>query len=231
MSNTFNKTLFGIILLPACIISIYIVLALSVDNSLSSDDIIAIKSIGVELECKKTDGQFDRELTCISAIQRAVQSIKDERCAMASEIIEPLEFLKRNYGCCYDRARFIEKAARYFGFETRHVFLIQPAYGISATNMLPLKQASHAASEILTSKGWIGVDSNRSFILINSGQEPVTYREAINVIEKYPMMHPREFFTKDIDIIYGLYSRHGNFHGRNFPGPEYVFSELSWNWR
>lgn len=210
---------------------LYLMFALSVNNSLTNNDINAIKSLGLELECRNTEEEFDREISCILAIQKAVQSIENEKCALANEVIEPSEFLQRNYGCCYDRARFIEKSARYFGFETRRVFLIKPVYGISLANLLPLGQISHGTSEIFTSKGWMGVDSVKPFILTNHIQEPVTFRSAINQIDEYNILKPDIFFTGEIDVIYGLYSRHGNFHGRNFPGPEYVFSELLMNFR
>ena len=159
-----------------------------------------------------------------------MQSIGKTRCAISSDVIEPAEFIKRNYGCCFDRARFIEKTARYYGYETRHLFLIQPKYNISVSNMLPLGQSSHATSEILTSQGWLGVDSNEPFILLDGQNNTSTYRNAIDNITRFPSMQPKNFYSNNIDIIYGLYSRHGNFHGLNLPGPEYVFSELLWNW-
>ena len=184
----------------------------------------------MELLCENIGSSYEKEVECLLAIQASVQSIGEERCAVASDIIEPSEFLRRNYGCCFDRARFIEKASRYFGFETRHVFLIQPYEGLSISNFLPLGQGSHATSEILTSKGWLGVDSNKPFILLTESGAPTTYRNAINNINAFPLMAPRSFYTEELDVIYGLYSRHGNFHGKNFPGPEYVLSELLWNW-
>lgn len=220
---------FTLFLITICV-SFYVSYALSVNNSITSEDEKAIKSLELELLCENISSSYEKEVECLLAIQASVQSIGEERCAVASDIIEPSEFLRRNYGCCFDRARFIEKASRYFGFETRHVFLIQPYEGLSISNFLPLRQSSHATSEILTSKGWLGVDSNKPFILLSESGAPTTYRNAINNINAFPLMAPRSFYTKELDVIYGLYSRHGNFHGKNFPGPEYVFSELLWNW-
>ncbi|MEZ5839472.1 MAG: hypothetical protein R3D02_03245 [Hyphomicrobiales bacterium] len=37
---------------------------------------------------------------------------------------------------------------------------------------------------------------------------------------------PHTFFSGRPDVIYGLYSRHGMFHGAKLPGPEFVYSEL-----
>ena len=80
-------------------------------------------------------------------------------------------------------------------------------------------------------RGWLGVVSNEPFVLIGADNSPETYRYAINNLEKFPKMAPQEFYQERTDVIYGLYSRHGNFHGMNFPGPEFVYSELRWNWQ
>lgn len=214
---------------------LYVNNALIVDNSLTIKDKSAIKALDVSDICSQRIGlEFYEEIECLASIQKAVQGIGKNNCAQKIDIIEPYEFLKRGYGCCFDRARFIEKAARYFGYETRRVFMIQPKYGASFTNTLPLGQASHAASEVLTIKGWIGIDSNEPFLLLDKHGNPKTYRLALDSIDEFPMMVPRTFFVeksvvKDFDIIYGLYSRHGNFHGKNLPGPEFVISELLWN--
>jgi len=210
--------------------ALYFLYALSVDNSITNEDEQAIRSLDVETVCGNIIGIYDKEIECLAAIQSAVQSIGAKRCATAIDVIEPSEFLQRNFGCCFDRARFIEKASRYFGFDTRHVYLIQPYKGLSVTNFLSLGQGSHAASEVYTSKGWLGVDSNEPFILLSKSGSPTTYRNAINNLEDFPLMVPLNFYSENLNVIYGLYSRHGNFHGRNFPGPEYVFSELLLNW-
>lgn len=221
--------LFSLFLISACV-PFYFSYALSVDNSITSEDELAIKSLELASVCENISGYYDKEVLSLLAIQSSVQSIGEVRCAVASDIVEPSDFLRRNYGCCFDRARFIEKASRYFGFETRHVFLIQPYKGLSIFNYLPLRQYTHATSEILTSRGWLGVDSNEPFILLSERGTPITYQNAINNIDAFRQMTPQNFYTEELDLIYGLYSRHGNFHGKNFPGPEYVLSELLWNW-
>jgi hypothetical protein len=225
-----NRKIIYAILIIGSMFCLYVATALSVDNNITDEDIIAIESLTVDTQCKKSKGKLESEIKCLQSIQISVHSIGETRCAISSDVIEPAEIIKRNYGCCFDRARFIEKTARYYGYETRHLFLIQPKYNISVSNMLPLGQSSHATSEILTSQGWLGVDSNEPFILLDGQNNPSTYRNAIDNITRFPSMQPKIFYSNNIDIIYGLYSRHGNFHGLNLPGPEYVFSELLWNW-
>ena len=229
---TIARTVSYAVVVLGTILSIYAATALPVDNRLTKTDNEAIGQLNLSSACSLQDRRsFENELDCLRVLQKAVQSIGDGQCAVASDVIEPQEFLTRNYGCCFDRARFIEKAARYYGFETRRVFLIQPAFGNSLTNVLPLGQASHATSEIMTTQGWLGVDSNEPFMLIDDAGAPTTYRQALENLTLFSMLKPRPFYASKLDIIYGLYSRHGNFHGLNLPGPEYVFSELLWNWQ
>jgi len=225
-----KSVIFALIFATFVFVSFYVSYALSVDNSITYEDEQAIEILELSSACENVSASYEKELECLFAIQASVQSIGELRCAVANDIIEPSDFLRRNYGCCHDRARFIEKAARYYGFETRHVFLIQPYGGLSVTSFLPLGQSSHATSEILTTKGWLGVDSSEPFILLSDSGMPTTYRNAINNIAAFPLMEPKDFYAVELDHIYGLYSRHGNFHGKNFPGPEYVFGELLWNW-
>ena len=97
---------------------------------------------------------------------------------------------------------------------------------------MPLAQSSHAVSEIHTSKGWLGVDSLEPFMLLTKNNLPTTYRSALVDLEAYPVLRRAGggFYTGKIDVIYGLYSRHGHFHRKKWRGPEYDFNELLWNW-
>ena len=51
----------------------------------------------------------------------------------------------------------------------------------------------------------------------------------MDALDEFSFMEPYAFYDQDVDVIYGLYSRHGGFHGKQLPGPEYVLSELLWN--
>ena len=227
---------------------LYIAFGLHVNNRLTADDITAIAHLNVTAACETTD-TYDAEITCIGAIQRAVQSIGARDCAGYFTTIEPAAFIASNYGCCFDRARFIEKAARYYGFETRHVFMIAPKGGRSVTNLIPLNQDSQATSEILTTRGWLGVDSNDDFMLLsnragndgNNGENentytkisdagtPHTYKYAIQNLAKFTNINDPDFYHAKPDILYGLYSRHGFFFGPNLPGPEFNAREVLYN--
>jgi hypothetical protein len=207
----------------------YALLGLRVDNTIHDADVQAINQLALGTRCDRPMSDFAGELDCVQAVQRAVQAIGRSACAAKVVPIEPSDLLQRGYACCYERARFIEKALRHHGFQTRHVFLIEPFQGWSIANMLPLGQASHAATEVLTRRGWMGVDSIEAFILVDGAGMPVDYRTAISSATLRSRMKPQDFYERRLDIIHGLYSRHGQFFGPPLPGPEFALEELRWN--
>ena len=86
--------------------------------------------------------------------------------------------LSRNTACCYDRSRLTEQSLQYYGFKVRHIHLNHSDNRGLLNTLVPGTQ-SHASTEVLTSKGWMGVDSNEKFILLNKNNQPETYSEAI----------------------------------------------------
>jgi len=206
----------------------YAAAALVVDQALTTDDIRAIDQLDVAVACGDAQRRYDDQLACIAAIQAAVLAIGEPHCAPRGMSIEPADFIARGYGCCYDRARFIEKAARHYGFETRHLFLIDEGAHIAKSMATP-GHPSHAATEILTARGWLGVDSVTPLILLDDERNPMTYVDAI--ASRIFVDHDESWILHGHDwrIIIGLYSRHGFFHGPNLPGPEFDLAELSQN--
>ena len=94
-----------------------------VNNDLTPEDVQAINSLGVSGECHGLH-DFPAELRCVRSVQLSIKThVSDMRCADKSQIIEPDQFLARGYGCCFDRARFIEKTLQFYGFQTRHLAL------------------------------------------------------------------------------------------------------------
>ena len=207
--------------------ALYLYIAGSVDQEIKPDDILAIKMLGVDSTClKKTD--FQSEVRCVKSIQLAIQSlVPNRRCAVKGTIIEPLDFVQRGFGCCYDRARFLEKTLKYYGFETRHVAIFDVSnYGLFS--LLVPGIPSHATSEVLTTRGWMGVDSNEMFILMSRGGDPLTYKDYKE--KQLYTLTPVSFYSNNkLFVIYGLYSRHGMFHGSNLPAPEFNLTELFYN--
>lgn len=200
----------------------------SVDNAITESDKRAISQLGPMIECAKTE-DFKSELNCVQAVQNSIRNlIPDQTCpSITNDLrIEPESFIKRGYGCCYSRARFTEKALRFYGFKTRRVAIhVDGPYGIPGTLML--KTASHATTEVLTSRGWMGVDSNEPFILITRSGQPLTFKNFKShreELEQNPI--PESFYQHEYTVVYGLYSRHGKFYGAPLPVPEFIFNEL-----
>lgn len=207
----------------------YLLLAGSVSKEITASDKAAIEKLMVNRECSNIP-DFESEIACIKSIQWSIKKlIPDTRCATPGNAIEPGPFLTRKYGCCYDRARFAEKALSHYGFETRHVALYERGpYGVFSLFVPGMD--SHATSEVRTKKGWMGMDSNYPFLLITTDGKPQTYHSYKNYKNQLTeKMVPEEFYGKQLFVIYGLYSRHGKFHGPNLPGPEFNINELAFN--
>jgi hypothetical protein len=213
----------------ASLIALYIFLAGQVSKVITKEDQLSIERLGLGNQCEEKP-DFDAEVLCVRAIQAAIKVlVPDTTCPPLGSIIEPSEFLRRKQGCCYDRARFTEKALIYYGFQTRHVALYDSEkYG--GWSLLFPGVRSHATSEVNTVKGWMGVDSNFPFILITQGKLPLTYRNyQLHDDELVDKLMPLDFYRKKLLVVYGLYSRHGRFHGPDLPAPEFEVNELIFN--
>lgn len=212
---------------------IYVVLAGSVSKELTDRDQKAIATLNASQPCAQLDS-FDRQVACVRFVQRSIQTrVPDMRCAENGEPIEPLDFLERGYGCCFDRARFMAKALERYGLKTRHVSLHDRSdYGPLAYAMPGVR--SHASTEVYTSRGWMGVDSNEPFLLLTREGKPVTYTQLRSMPRDQLLYQPApgDFFDRPLLITYGLYSRHGRFHGPDLPAPEINYPEfLRYNFR
>lgn len=211
------------------VIAAYFLAAVPVDNSLSADDRQAIAALKTDAACLELK-DFAGEIDCIRSAQRRIQqSVADTKCASADADIEPGEFIRRGYGCCVDRARFIEKTLRAYGFETRRVALYAVGrYGIFGLGIPGTP--SHASSEVKTTRGWLGVDSIHPFLLLTKDQQALTYadlgRNRANISD---IVAPESFYAADPISVYGLYSRHGMFHGADLPAPEINLAEFRFN--
>ena len=91
------------------------------------------------------------------------------------------------------------------------------------------KTNSHAVSAVLTSKGWLGVDSNEAFVLLDKNNYPNTYKKAISngLINSHSK---NNFYKKSMTYVIGLYSRNGTFFEPYLPYvPEINFYDFFGN--
>lgn len=130
-------------------------------------------------------------------------------------------------GLCYDRSNVLEKIFLHLGFEIRHVSIY------FSGDLLALAKPgvpSHAVSEVLTKKGWLLVDSNYRWISRDEQGEPLSATQMKGRKSGYLETLPRSFAPYDeMQVIYGLRSRHGKFYPPYSPIPDYTLRELGYN--
>ena len=104
---------------------VYCFFAINVTKKLSKNDIKSIKHLNIDNYCQELNS-FEKEIKCIKKIQNKQLSIvKSKDCRKNFVQAGGLEFIKSNRACCFDRSRFMEQSFKYYGFKTRHVFLIE----------------------------------------------------------------------------------------------------------
>ena len=208
--------------------ALYVVAAGSVSKGLGREDLQAIALLRADPYCRDRSG-FAAELRCIRHVQAAVLAIgRGDRCAPKGSRIEPMDFIRRGFGCCFDRARFIEKALGHYGYTTRRAALYSRRYGLPG--LLTRRIDSHAGTEVRTARGWLAVDSVQSFILMTRDGRPLRFADYDDPAPGRPVERPgpgHDFeFDRPFYVIYGLYSRHGGFHGPNLPAPEIHYPDF-----
>ncbi len=143
---------------------------------------------------------------------------------------EPKDVFTSNRGACIERSRIIEKSLRYLGFETRHIAL----YSIEKTNssfksLITPNNYSHSLTEVLTSKGWMVVDSNNVWVALDNMNNPI----GINNMQKnninYKIEPLESILSENFTFLYGVYSRHGKFYYPYNFIPDIEYHEFSYN--
>ena len=187
---------------------IYAFFSIRVSKSISKNDKKLINLLDVKKECESKEN-FSKEILCIKKIQNAQFSmVKGTNCRGKFVEAGSIGFLKAGTGCCWDRSRLIEKTLDYYGYQVRHVHL-NHTENKGFFNILFPNTPSHAVSEVLTSKGWLGVDSNEKFVLIKDNI-PYTYAEGIK-IGLAKKLSKIDFYDKPMTYIIGLYTRNGTY--------------------
>ena len=193
----------------------YILIFIGVSKHISEDDKYITKLLNLDKECLKIDS-YEKEIKCIKTTQESqLNLIKGTACRGKYINLGSKEVIKVNTACCFDRSRITEQALQIYGFKVRHVFLNETSKR-GYFNLLIPNTISHAASEVLTSKGWLGVDSNEPFVLLDENNFPNTFEKAIanGVINSYS---EAAIYKKPMTYVIGLYSRHGAFFEPYFP--------------
>ena len=201
----------------------YVFISMGVSKSISEDDKYITKLLNVDNECLNFNS-YEQEIKCIKTIQESqLNLVRGTACRGKYINLGSKEVIELNTACCFDRSRITEQALQIYGFKVRHVHLNETSKR-GYFNLLIPNTSSHAVSEVLTSKGWLGVDSNEPFILLDENNYPNTYEKAIanGVINSYSEF---SLFKKPMTYVIGLYSRNGTFFEPYLP----YFPELNFN--
>ncbi|HWA74818.1 MAG TPA: transglutaminase domain-containing protein [Polyangiaceae bacterium] len=217
-----------VLLLP---LSIY--LLTRVNERLTAQDQTALESLGVVPACREAKGNFVQEIACFRLVQqRLLERVPDLHCVHSWGAVshEPADVLARHKGCCYSRSRVIEKALRLAGYETRHLSLYRRTHAVGLVDVFWPNQSSHSTSEVLTSRGWVVVDSNNQYVPVSEDGVPFTSLTLRDRAEKGGAAAlPLAFMEGKYHVIYGLYSRHGGFYRPFVPLPDIAWKDLSYN--
>jgi transglutaminase-like putative cysteine protease len=148
---------------------------------------------------------------------------------------EPRDLYLARKGLCYDRSRVIEKILRSVGLRTRHISIYSTKNASSAFAALSTEQtASHAVSEVLTTKGWVVVDSNEPWLSIDGNGNPVSIGQIQTDVSDKRIVWSNpvfpDIYKNPFIYIYGLYSRHGNFYPPFNSVPDVNYKELLQNY-
>ena len=216
--------------LLAISISIYSYASIRVTKAITQDDQEIAKLLNVDKECSDLN-TYEKEIICVKSIQEAqLNLIDDTKCRGRFINLGSIEVINKNTACCFDRARITEQVLQIYKFKVRHVFLAQTE--IFFYNNLP-RSSSHAVTEVLTSRGWLGVDSNEPFILLDQDNLPNTYEQAIHnglIKSLSTSTFTDSFYKKPLVHVIGLYSRNGTFFEPYLPYiPEINFNDFFGN--
>ena len=220
------KLFLGITLLGAFY---YIFSSIGVSKSVSKDDKEITKLLKVDKDCSKINS-YEKEIKCIKSVQESqLNLIKGTDCRGKYINLGSKEVINLNTACCFDRSRITEQALQIYGFKVRHVHLNQTE-NRGYFNLLVPGSSSHAVTEVLTSRGWLGVDSNEPLILLDQDNLPNTYEQAIHngLIDSLSASNLADsFYKKPLVYVIGLYSRNGTFFEPYLPYiPEINFNDF-----
>lgn len=227
-----RRTLKFITLLALCFLTINIFLALITNvptHVTDSDETVFQYALNLEKPYSKLN--YDQEITLILAVQAAVlDKVPFGTPIVEYESREPKDLFKQKSGLCYDRSRTYDKVFAWLGLETRHVYILYPEHPVTGIKMPFLNAfftrgtATHAVTEVRTSRGWLVVDSNSKWVSSTVDGTPIDadhLNENAHRFSKLPA-----YFQRDYWAIRGMYSRRGQFYRPYVPYPELNWADF-----
>lgn len=188
------------------------------------------------LGLKKPQGplNYDDEISLIKSLQSLVLKKASGNTPIPEySDREPEDLLRNQSGLCFDRSRTFDKLFNWYGFETRHLYILYPEHPVTGQK-LSLWRAfftkgteSHAVTEVKTSRGWLVVDSNMPWISLAEDGSPIDADHIYVQANRFATLP--EYWDRPYWAIRGMYSRRGQFYRPYIPYPELNwFDFASW---
>lgn len=216
-----------------------------VPQTITAQDEIYIKKIvqdyGADSDSLFYSDSFEKQIDTIRALQNAAYHTSPVQAKIPiNHPREPKDLYEFTHAQCSDRARFLHKALRHYGFETRYISLYEIPEDTTKIGALLRYVNSHAFIEAKTSKGWMMVDTNNGWIALDQENSPISIKQWSATpppLRKQTRWHesvhdkPYRLLENEFTYIIGLYSRHGKFYPPYTPfipdinWPEFIQSD------
>ena len=223
MTHRVKKAFRWLLTINLCIIAVLFLLAsyTNVSTTLTSEDQATFKGLGLGLG-------FEDQVSLVRKIQHGVFAKAPVGSGIPDyQSREPADLMRYGQGLCFDRSRTFDKAFHYVGFESRHVYILYRENRPFWRAVFRHGQASHAVTEVKTSKGWMCVDSNSEWVAVTRQGEPVKADDVWRRFSEFE--NPPPYLKDPWWAIRGMYSRKGQFYGAGIPFPEFNWPDfLAW---
>ena len=236
-----------IIFIGALILTIFIIVFMGahrVSEKLTIEDKTYIAKIleeaGYDYQSFINPTTFDAQLDAILSVQKSGFHTAKEtgRTGDLNSAREPKNLYAVSAAYCGDRARYMDKAFRLLGLESRFVSLYEKQDGKNIFQTLLSRGGqgtqSHALLEVKTNKGWLIVDSRHQWLSVTDSGDVISlanWSKEQSWSSKYSSQEPYPLLEKDFYKIYGLYSRHGKFYPPFTPYiPDISWGEFRYNY-
>ncbi len=221
----------------------------NIDQTVTQEDRLYVQKILEEAgdipENTGSSSGFEDQIKTIRTLQEAAFHTAPQKGLIPmNHPREPKDLYETQAAYCSDRARFMEKALKIYGFDVRFASLYEKKADGNILSTLLTKgnegAHSHAIIEVKTQKGWLVVDSRTHWLSLTAGDEPVSLPMLQLMAQKghWPFWSPTlkddMFFLMkhDFYIFYGLYSRHGRFYSPYTPYiPDFDLPQLRLNFQ
>jgi len=229
MIRNVEKVFRWLLTIGLLVVAVFVILATytNVPTNLSNQDKLIFEGLGLGSGAG-AGASFEEQVALI----RKVQTEVFKRAPLGDgipdyQLREPFDLLRFGQGLCYDRSRTFDKAFTFLGLKSRHVYILYKKNLPFWQAIFEYGQPSHAVTEVKTSKGWIFIDSNSTWLALTRQGEPLNADDVWRRFEE--LDKPPPYLKDPWWAIRGLYSRRGQLYGAGILFPELNWSDfLSW---